>query len=70
MHFNPQKLLLTRSGHPSVKHSNTTAAIGVMSVKKTADGVWFNFAHNTDSFVSRVSNISQYKRSTDTCPRL
>ena len=25
-------------------------AIGVMAVKKTIDGIWLHFAHNTDSF--------------------
>jgi hypothetical protein len=42
---------LTLTAHPSVRHSNTAAAIGVLGVKKTADGLWFHFAHNTDSFV-------------------
>ncbi|MCJ1246437.1 hypothetical protein MMC30_003644 [Trapelia coarctata] len=37
-------------GHPSVKHSNSAGAIGVMAVKKTVDGLWLHFAHNTDSF--------------------
>lgn len=38
-------------GHPSVKHSHCEAAIGVMAVKKTTDGVYLFFCHNTDSFV-------------------
>ncbi|PNS14740.1 hypothetical protein CAC42_1762 [Sphaceloma murrayae] len=37
-------------GHPSVVGSNSHGAIGVLCVKKTADGITFNFAHNTDSF--------------------
>ncbi|MCJ1473304.1 hypothetical protein MMC13_001955 [Lambiella insularis] len=37
-------------GHPSVKNSNSAGAIGIMAVKKTADGCWLHFAHNTDSF--------------------
>lgn len=37
-------------GHPGVKNSHCTGAIGVMSVKKTADGIFLYFAHNTDSF--------------------
>ncbi|KAB2570731.1 Peptidase T2 asparaginase 2 [Lasiodiplodia theobromae] len=37
-------------GHPSVKNSHSAGAIGAMSVKKTRDGVYFYFAHNTDSF--------------------
>ena len=36
--------------HPSVQHSNSTGAIGVLSVKKTRDGAYLYFAHNTDSF--------------------
>ena len=39
------------SGHPSVKHSHSAGAIGILGVKKTADGVCLYFAHNTDSFV-------------------
>ena len=37
-------------GHPSVQQSNSTGAIGILSVKKTRDGAWFYFGHNTDSF--------------------
>ena len=44
------------SDHPSVSNSNSVGAIGVMGVKKTVDGVWLHFAHNTDSFVSRVES--------------
>ena len=36
--------------HPSVKNSNSAGAIGLLSVKKTREGVWMYFAHNTDSF--------------------
>lgn len=39
-------------GHPSVRSSSSAGAIGLMSVKKTRDGIYFYFAHNTDSFVS------------------
>lgn len=42
------------SAHPSVKNSYSAGAIGVLGVKKTNDGVWLYFAHNTDSFVSRL----------------
>jgi taspase (threonine aspartase 1) len=38
--------------HPSVKHSNSAGAIGIVSLKKTRDAVYLHFAHNTDSFVS------------------
>lgn len=37
-------------GHPSVQNSNSSGAIGILSVKKTKDGAWLYFAHNTDSF--------------------
>lgn len=36
--------------HPSVLHSNTSGAIGILGVKKTVDGIWLTFAHNTDTF--------------------
>ena len=39
-------------GHPSVTGSHTSGAIGMMAVKKTKDGVFLYFAHNTESFVS------------------
>ena len=35
-----------------MRHSHSAGAIGILSVKKTVDGVWLYFAHNTDSFVS------------------
>ena len=34
-----------------MKNSHSAGAIGVMAVKKSNDGVWLHFAHNTDSFV-------------------
>ena len=37
-------------GHASVQQSNSSGAIGMLSVKKTKDGAWLYFAHNTDSF--------------------
>lgn len=40
------------TGHPSVRHSHSAGAIGILGVKKTTEGVWLYFAHNTDSFVS------------------
>lgn len=36
--------------HPGVKNSPCAGAIGVMVVKKTRDGIYFYFGHNTDSF--------------------
>lgn len=43
--------------HPSVKNSHSAGAIGVMGVKKTVNGVWLHFAHNTDSFVSHTETL-------------
>lgn len=37
-------------GHPSVKNSESSGAIGMLSVKQTKDGVYFYFGHNTESF--------------------
>ncbi|KAI9787195.1 MAG: hypothetical protein M1839_003430 [Geoglossum umbratile] len=44
-------------GHPSVTGSSTSGAIGVMAVKKTRDGVFLYFAHNTESFVSSETSL-------------
>lgn len=41
-------------GHPSVRFSQSHGAIGVLALKKTKEGIFFWFGHNTDSFVSRV----------------
>lgn len=35
-----------------MKQSHSAGAIGILGVKKTVDGVYLYFAHNTDSFVS------------------
>lgn len=48
------------AGHPSVKNSNSSAAIGLLCVKKTREGAYLYFAHNTDSFVSSLSTVSTY----------
>ncbi|KAK4543493.1 hypothetical protein LTR36_005387 [Oleoguttula mirabilis] len=37
-------------GHPSVKQSHSAGAIGMLTVKKSKDGVYLYFGHNTDSF--------------------
>ena len=37
-------------GHPSIRNSHSQGAIGVMVVKKTTDGVYLYFGHNTESF--------------------
>jgi taspase (threonine aspartase 1) len=33
-------------------NSHSAGAIGVLALKKTKDGVWLYWGHNTDSFVS------------------
>ena len=37
-------------GHPGVRMSPCPGAIGILAVKKMKDGIYFYFAHNTDSF--------------------
>ncbi|KXT03185.1 hypothetical protein AC578_4765 [Pseudocercospora eumusae] len=37
-------------GHPSVQHSDSNGAIGLLTVKATKDGAYLYYAHNTDSF--------------------
>ncbi|KAK2792754.1 hypothetical protein FQN52_002816 [Onygenales sp. PD_12] len=49
--------------HPGVLSSHCHAAIGVMVVKMTKDGIAFYFGHNTDSFALASMN------STDTEPK-
>ena len=36
--------------HPGVIQSHCAGALGVLAVKKTRDGIYFYFGHNTDSF--------------------
>ena len=36
--------------HPGVRNSPCTGAIGILAVKKTKQGIYFYFGHNTDSF--------------------
>ncbi|KAL4931557.1 threonine aspartase 1 [Aspergillus undulatus] len=43
-------------GHPGVKSSHCEGSVGIMTVKKTIDGIYLYFAHNTDSFV--LANMS------------
>ncbi|KAL2853232.1 nucleophile aminohydrolase [Aspergillus pseudoustus] len=43
-------------GHPGVQASHCEGSVGIMTVKKTIDGVYLYFAHNTDSFV--LANMS------------
>ncbi|KAL9594633.1 MAG: hypothetical protein Q9179_005306 [Wetmoreana sp. 5 TL-2023] len=49
------------AGHPSVKNSNSAGGIGVLGVKKTTDGVWLYFAHNTDSFAMASMSSEESK---------
>ena len=37
-------------GHPSVKHSTSAGAIGILGVKKMRTGILLYYGHNTDSF--------------------
>lgn len=52
-------ILSLLKGHPSVKHSHSAGAIGILGVKKTTSSVRLYFAHNTDSFVSKGSLLLQ-----------
>ncbi|KAK0741021.1 nucleophile aminohydrolase [Schizothecium vesticola] len=47
-------------GHPGVRNQPSTGAIGVMAVKKDRYGVFFYFAHNTDSFA--LASMSSAER--------
>ncbi|KAL8949466.1 MAG: hypothetical protein Q9222_004432 [Ikaeria aurantiellina] len=48
-------------GHPSVKNSSSAGGIGVLGVKKTNDGIWLYFAHNTDSFAMASMSSEESK---------
>ncbi|KAI9666738.1 MAG: hypothetical protein M1831_001513 [Alyxoria varia] len=48
-------------GHPSVRNSNSTGAIGVLAVKKTCQGAMLYYAHNTDSFAVASMNADDPK---------
>src|SRR5690606_20798749 len=47
-------------GHPGVRSQPSTSAIGVMAVKKDRTGIYFYFAHNTDSFA--LASMSSTER--------
>lgn len=47
--------------HPSVRNSHSTGAIGVLSVKKTKDGAYLYFGHNTDSFALASMHADELK---------
>ncbi|KAL9032544.1 MAG: hypothetical protein Q9214_007923, partial [Letrouitia sp. 1 TL-2023] len=48
--FVERDFMVLLKGHPSVKTSYSAGAIGVLGIRKTIDGVYMYFAHNTDSF--------------------
>ncbi|GAB1313154.1 Threonine aspartase [Madurella fahalii] len=47
-------------GHPGVRNQSSLGAIGVMAVKKDRSGIYFYFAHNTDSFA--LASMSSTER--------
>lgn len=47
--------------HPSVKQSHSSGAIGILSVKKTKDGAYLYFGHNTDSFALASMHSEEVK---------
>lgn len=47
-------------GHPGVRNQPSASAIGVMAVKKSRQGYYFYFAHNTDSFA--LASMSSNER--------
>lgn len=50
--------------HPGVKRSHCEGAIGILTVKKTVDGVFLYFGHNTESFVSAACPLYMTMRLT------
>lgn len=44
-----------------MKRSHCEGAIGIMAVKKTVDGIYLFFGHNTESFVSSAWSIINIK---------
>ncbi|KAI4741705.1 N-terminal nucleophile aminohydrolase [Aureobasidium sp. EXF-12298] len=48
-------------GHPSVKNSHSAGAIGILAVKRTREGIYLHFAHNTDSFALASFHGSESK---------
>lgn len=50
-------------GHPSVRNSQSAGAIGMLTVKRTADGAWLYFGHNTDSFAMASMSSEDLKPS-------
>ena len=54
--------------HPGVRNSHCAGATGIMTVKKTRDGIYLYFGHNTDSF-ALASMHSDEKKPTCTMSR-
>ena len=48
-------------GHPSVKQSHSNGAIGILSAKKTKEGIYLYFGHNTDSFALASMHSDEIK---------
>lgn len=48
-------------GHPGVRISPCPGAVGILAVKKMKDGIYFYFAHNTDSFALASMNSEEKK---------
>lgn len=56
--------------HPSIKYSPVGGSIGALGVKKTVDGVWFYFGHNTQSFAfAHMSTGDTKPKSVMSCTR-
>ena len=47
--------------HPGVKNSHCQGAIGIMAVKKTRDGIFLYFGHNTDSFALASMHSEEWR---------
>lgn len=47
-------------GHPGVRNHSSSGAIGIMAVKRDRSGIYFYFAHNTDSFA--LASMSSTER--------
>lgn len=45
--------------HPGVRHQPSASAIGVMAVEVTENGIYVNWAHNTDSFA--LASMASYE---------
>lgn len=48
-------------GHPSVKQSHSTGAIGMLTLKKSNQGIYLYYGHNTDSFALASMHSDEVK---------